>query len=111
MCLTGDGADEFYGGYNRYVFINKINSFSKYLPKLIRSNLSKLIISMNFSSLVNLSNFLNKVFFQKFCQFDDKLQKFGRILNDSSDAIKMYSNIIKHFQIIKIQYSRILMKI
>ena len=67
---------------------------------------------MNFSSLVNLSNFLNKVFFSKnFVQFDDKLQKFGRILNDSSDAIKMYSNIIETFSNRKIQYSRILMKI
>ena len=40
MALSGDGADEFFGGYNRYLLLPKINQYFGNLPLNIRKILS-----------------------------------------------------------------------
>ena len=95
VCLTGDGADELFGGYNRYSFTKRIFSKTKYFPQFILNQVSELISNFNYKRLENLSKNINQILFKNsYPQLDDKIQKFGRVLNKSS-SIEMYLEIIK----------------
>ncbi len=95
VCLTGDGADELFGGYNRYSFTKRIFSKTKFFPQFILNQVSELISNFNYKRLENLSKNINQILFKNsYPQLDDKIQKFGRVLNKSS-SIEMYLEIIK----------------
>ena len=96
VCLTGDGADELFGGYNRYIFINKVNSMTKYLPNTLKKGLSNFILNLDHEKMFFIGKLLNQFIFpKKFAQLDDKIQKLGIILKDTSNPFNMYLKLIE----------------
>ena len=84
--LSGDGADELFGGYNRYLWANKIWKKIDFLPQNTRNTLASLISltpadSMN-TKFLALSHYLPKRF--RYKNIGDKLHKLADILTSPS---------------------------
>ncbi|TPR19307.1 asparagine synthase (glutamine-hydrolyzing) [Apilactobacillus timberlakei] len=46
VALSGEGADEFFGGYNTYLEAKPFERYQKYVPRFIRKLLSKMVINL-----------------------------------------------------------------
>lgn len=46
VALSGEGADEFFGGYNTYLEARPFEKYQKYVPAGLRSALSKMVINL-----------------------------------------------------------------
>ena len=96
VALTGDGADELFGGYNRYIYTNKVSSFIRLLPLSLRKKFSRYFLSSStsvyfFSKLFNLINFNEN----KLPQIKDKIEKFSRIFANCNSNLEIFLTLLK----------------
>lgn len=98
VCLTGDGGDEVFGGYNRYILTSNLwNKISK-IPILMRKSLSTGINSISPSGWNMALNSLQQFFPDKYKMnnIGEKLHKGSRVLASKS-VDELYFGLVSNW--------------
>ena len=93
VALSGDGGDEVFLGYNRYLFLNKYYDKLKFLNYNSRKILSKILNSISESKFDKIGKILNLKYFN-----------FGNKMSKISNVLKFKSIEEFYFQIVRQDY-------
>ena len=94
VALSGDGGDECYSGYTRYLLSNRIQKLQKYLPSFATSLLGKGILSCPPAVIDQLSGLLPVS--RRPYQAGHRLHKLAEVI--SMEPSTYYQNLVSHWQ-------------
>lgn len=86
VAISGDGGDELFCGYNRYIISEKFSPIFRFMPLKIRKTLASTIQSIPPRSLNKILKFLPIL--NQYSNFGDKIHKGANVLN-----LKNFSDI------------------
>lgn len=96
VALTGDGSDELFGGYNRYLLGPKVWNKLKYIPKTLRHSLGTTLSSIPISYWDLLNKKLTNSFtsYKGINQLGSKAYKLSNRLTNINNSDDLYKSLV-----------------
>lgn len=95
VALSGDGGDELFAGYNRYIWGRKIEGFRRQVPFFLRHGLSKILQSLSPNTWDMLLSPLSGHVLPN--MIGDKIHKTAPLLN-IEHSLSMYQSLVTHLE-------------
>ena len=95
VCLTGDGGDEVFGGYTRYIWGNKFSKICNIFPIFFRNIISRILNTFPSEKI----NKFNELFPNHILpsQLGDRMKKIGKIILSESNY-EIYLKLITQME-------------
>ena len=81
VSLSGDAGDELFGGYNRYIYANRVHAIVRRIPICIRRSFSKALLNMSEEKLDKIFGAMTR---KSYANIGDKIHKSASILSADS---------------------------